>query len=104
VYCLLGLLGVSMSTTYGEGKESALRRLQAEVEAAGSALTIILFSQNNSFVGRELQLAEVEAKLFSNDQTTSTVAIVGPGGIGKLQLALEVAHRAKQNDKNCSVF
>jgi tetratricopeptide (TPR) repeat protein len=104
VYCLLGVLGVSMSTTYGEGKESALRRLQAEVEAAGSAPTIIPFSQNNSFVGRELQLAEVEAKLFSNGQTTSTVAIVGPGGTGKSQLALEVAHRARQNDKNCSVF
>jgi hypothetical protein len=55
-----------MSTTYREGKESALRRLQAEVEAAGGALSIILFLQNESFVGRELQLAEVEAKLFSN--------------------------------------
>jgi hypothetical protein len=104
VYCLLGVLGVSMSTMYGERKESALSRLQAEIEAAGSAPSIIPFSQNESFVGREPQLAELEAKLFSNGQTTSTLAIVGPGGTGKSQLALEVAHRTKQNNKNCSVF
>jgi hypothetical protein len=36
VYCLLGVLGVSMSTTYGEGKKSALRRLQTGVEAAAA--------------------------------------------------------------------
>jgi tetratricopeptide (TPR) repeat protein len=104
VYCLLGVLGVSMSTNYKEGKESATRRLQAEVEAAGSAPSIIPFSQNESFVGREQQLAEVEAELFNNGQTTSTLAIVGPGGTGKSQLALEVAHRIRQNNKNCSVF
>jgi tetratricopeptide (TPR) repeat protein len=104
IYCLLGVLGVSMSTTYGEGKERASRRLHAEVEAASSVPFVIPFSQNESFVGRELQLAEVEAKLFSNDQTTSTLAIVGPGGTGKSQLALEVAHRTRQNNKNCSVF
>jgi hypothetical protein len=104
VYCLLGVLGVSLPTNYREGKESALRRLQAEVEAAGNAPSIIPFSQNESFMGRELQLAELEAKLFSNGQTTSTVAIVGPGGTGKSQLALEVAHRTSQNNKNCSVF
>jgi tetratricopeptide (TPR) repeat protein len=104
VYCLLGVLGVSMPTTYGEGKESASKRLQAEVEAASSAPFVIPFSQNESFVGRELQLAEVEAKLFSNGQTTSTLAIVGPSGTGKSQLALEVAHRTRQNNKNCSVF
>jgi tetratricopeptide (TPR) repeat protein len=104
VYCLLGLLGVSMPTTYGEGKESALRRLQAEVEGAGSAPSIIPFSRNQSFVGRELQLVELEAKLFSNEQTTTTLAIVGPGGTGKSQLALEAAYRTKQNNKSCSVF
>jgi Cdc6-like AAA superfamily ATPase len=104
VYCLLGVLGVSMSTTYGEGKERASRRLQAEVEAATTAPFIIPFSQNESFVGRELQIAEVEAKLFSNSQTTSTLAIIGPGGTGKSQLALEVAHRTRQNNKECSVF
>jgi DNA polymerase III delta prime subunit len=104
VYCLLGILGVSMPTTYGEGQESARRRLQAEVEASSNAPSIIPFSQNLRFVGRESQLAELEAKLFSNDQTTTTLAIVGPGGTGKSQLALEVAHRTRQNNKNCSVF
>jgi tetratricopeptide (TPR) repeat protein len=104
VYCLLGLLGVSMPSTYGEGKESALRRLQAEVEGAGSVPSIIPFSQNQSFVGRELELRELEARLFSNEQTTTTLAIVGPGGTGKSQLALEVAHKTKQNNKSCSIF
>ncbi|KAF2995197.1 hypothetical protein E8E13_000675 [Curvularia kusanoi] len=109
VYCLLGLLGVSISATYGEGRESARRRLQTELEAANNAPSIIPFSRNESFVGRETQLAELEAKLFSNDrittdQTTTTLAIVGPGGTGKSQLALEVAHRARLNNKDCSVF
>ncbi|KAF1923465.1 kinesin light chain [Didymella exigua CBS 183.55] len=104
VYCLLGVVGISMPITYGEGQENAQRRLQAEIEAAGSAPSIIPFSRNESFVGREPQLAEVEAALFSNDQTTTTLAIVGPGGTGKSQLALEVAHRAKLNNKSCSVF
>ncbi|KAF2632230.1 HET-domain-containing protein [Macroventuria anomochaeta] len=104
VYCLLGVLGISMPITYGEGKESALRRLQAEVEGAGSALSIIPFSRNESFVGRELQLAELEAKLFSDQQTTTMLAIVGPGGTGKSQLALEVAHRTRLKNKDCSVF
>jgi tetratricopeptide (TPR) repeat protein len=104
VYCLLGVLGISMPTAYGEGQESARRRLQAEIEATGSAPSIVPFLQNESFVGRESQLAELEAKLFSNDQTTTTLAIVGPGGTGKSQLALEVAHRTRLNNKDCSVF
>jgi tetratricopeptide (TPR) repeat protein len=104
VYCLLGILGLSMPTAYGEGQESARSRLQAELEGASDAPSIIPFSQNPRFVGRESQLAELEAKLFSNEQTTTTLAIVGPGGTGKSQLALEVAHRTRQNNKSCSVF
>jgi tetratricopeptide (TPR) repeat protein len=104
VYCLLGLLSISMPITYGEGQESARRRLQAEIEANSSAPSIIPFSRNESFVGRESQLVQLEAKLFSNDQTTTTLAIVGLGGTGKSQLALEVAHRTRLNNKSCSVF
>ena len=104
VYCLLGVLGVTMPTTYGEGQESARRRLQVEVDAVGSAPSIIPYSRNEFFVGRELQLAELEAKLFSSGQTTTTLAIVGPGGTGKSQLALEAAYRTRQNNTNCSIF
>ncbi|KAF2726443.1 HET-domain-containing protein, partial [Polyplosphaeria fusca] len=103
VYCLLGILDVVISAAYGEGKGRAWRRLQAELEAAGSAPSIIPFSQNDQFVGRESQLAELEAKLFEYNQAT-TMAIVGPPGMGKSQLALEVAHRTRQRNKNCSVF
>lgn len=104
VYCLLGVLGISMPITYGEGQESAQRRLQAEIEASGSTPSVISFSRNESFVGRESQLAKLEAKLFGNNQTTTTLAIVGQGGTGKSQLALEAAYRTKQNNKSCSVF
>jgi hypothetical protein len=155
------VLDVAIPTSYGEGGENASRRLQAEVEAANSAPSIIPFLQNDCFVGRELELAELEAKLFSNKQSTMlavspapqfmgtctaslmshfvtcllilvvyiialcssintttffslyvrccpvldlTLAIVGPRGTGKSQLALEVAHRIRQTNKNCSVF
>jgi tetratricopeptide (TPR) repeat protein len=104
VYCLLGILGVSMPVVYNEGRESAQRRLQAEIEGARDAPSIIPFSQNAQFVGRESQLAKLEATLFSNEQTTTTQAIVGPGGTGKSQLALEIAHRTRHDNKNCSVF
>jgi tetratricopeptide (TPR) repeat protein len=104
VYCLLGILGVSIPTAYGEGWESAESRLQDELEGASNAPSIIPFLQNPRFVGRESQLAELEAKLFSNEQTTTMLAIVGPGGTGKSQLALEVAHRTRQNMENCLVF
>jgi hypothetical protein len=55
-----------MPITYREEKKRALTRLHAKVEAAGNALSIILFLQNESFVGCELQLAKLEVKLFSN--------------------------------------
>jgi tetratricopeptide (TPR) repeat protein len=104
VYCLLGILGISMPTDYGEGEESARKRLQTEIDSVGSAPSIIPFSRNHRFVGQESHIADLEAKLFSNDQTTTRLAIVGTGGTGKSQLALEVAHRTRQKDKHCSVF
>ena len=103
VYCLLGLLNIFMPTSYGEGKEQAWRRLHTEVEAADAAPSIIPFSQNDHFVGRESQLAELEARLFTGKQTTM-MAITGPGGTGKSQLALELAYQTRRKDKNCSVF
>ena len=64
---------------------------------------IVPFDQNARFTGRESQLAELEEKLFVRAQATK-FAITGIGGIGKTQLALELAYRTRQKYKNCSVF
>ncbi|KAH7111828.1 heterokaryon incompatibility protein-domain-containing protein [Dendryphion nanum] len=88
VYCLLGILNVSMPILYNEGKEKAWKRLHDEVEAATSA----------SFI-----LVELEASFFKDKQTT-TIAIVGPGGTGKSQLALELAYKTREKSKTISIF
>lgn len=103
VYCVLGILDVSMPTSYGEGKKRASKRLQIELDATGGAPFVIPLSQNDLFVGRESQFVELEAKLFGNKQI-STLAIRAPSRTGKSQLALELAYRTRQKDKGCSVF
>jgi tetratricopeptide (TPR) repeat protein len=102
VYCLLGLLGASMPINYGEGKESALARLQEQM-AANNAPSTLPYLRNSKFVGRESQLTDLESKLFI-DKPVTTVAIVGSGGTGKSQLALELAHKTRQENKSCSTF
>ena len=101
VYCLLGILSITMPLSYGEGKEKALNRLQNELETITPF--IVPFHQNDRFIGQDSQLAELEERIFTSKQTTK-IAITGIGGIGKSQLALEFAYRTKQKYKNCAVF
>ncbi|KAH7326971.1 hypothetical protein BKA65DRAFT_608042 [Rhexocercosporidium sp. MPI-PUGE-AT-0058] len=102
-YSLIGIFGVSMEFRYGEGKEKALQRLEEVVGKASTTPFIVPFDRNARFIGRESQLAELKGKLFVGALTTK-VAITGPGGIGKTQLALELAYRVREEFKNCSVF
>jgi tetratricopeptide (TPR) repeat protein len=102
-YCLFGILGVSMPPSYGEGKAKAFKRLQDELEADSRAPSIIPFYRNDLFIGRESELAELEEKLFRDEQTT-TLTIRGAAGTGKSELALELAYRMRQKDRGCSVF
>ena len=64
---------------------------------------IVLFDRNPNFIGRGIQLAKVEAKLFAGGQTTK-VAITGLGGIGKTQLVLELVYRIRDRYKDCLVI
>jgi hypothetical protein len=68
-----------------------------------SAPFVVPFDRNPRFIGRESLLVDLEQKLFVGEQTTKT-AIIGLGGIGKTQLALELAYRTRAKYKNCSVF
>ncbi|KAF2994257.1 hypothetical protein E8E13_001704 [Curvularia kusanoi] len=104
VYCLLGILQVSMATAYGEGQQNAYDRLRMELEAARQTPSMIPFAPNPYFIGRGSQLAEVQTRMFSAKHTATTIAILGLSGTGKSELALELAHKTAQEDETCSVF
>jgi tetratricopeptide (TPR) repeat protein len=102
VYCLFGVLGISMPINYGEGEGSASMRLQERL-SGNSAPSTVPFLRNNKFVGREPQLASL-GDMISKDKHTPTIVIQGPGGTGKSQLALELVHQTRQKMKTCSAF
>ncbi|KAF7113950.1 hypothetical protein CNMCM5793_006133 [Aspergillus hiratsukae] len=64
---------------------------------------MVPFARNPRFVGRQQELAELEEMILMQDGPTR-VAITGLGGFGKTQVALEVAYRVRERDKECSIF
>ncbi|MCJ1309581.1 hypothetical protein MMC25_003241, partial [Agyrium rufum] len=61
------------------------------------------FSKNRRFVGRHDELQELQQKLLV-DKECQKIAIVGLGGIGKTQVALEFAQSVKRERAAYSVF
>ncbi|KAL7946930.1 hypothetical protein V8C42DRAFT_298209 [Trichoderma barbatum] len=114
-YSLLGIFGTFMPLIYGEGKSNAIRRLRKEIsdttrrddalssQAADSCTSMVPFERNPSFTSRETDLEKIRQILFTGQQTAK-VAISGLGGVGKTQLALELAYRIRAEYKDCSVI
>jgi tetratricopeptide (TPR) repeat protein len=100
-YCLLGIFGVQMPAIYGEGKANALSRLLREVKSTDTAPFIVPFDRNDRFTGRESQLIVLDEILFANGHNA---VITGMGGIGKTQLALDLAYRTREKYKSCAVL
>src|SRR5205823_4934107 len=61
------------------------------------------FQRNSLFVGCEDQLRQLEIILFGEGQP-SQVAITGIGGVGKIQVVLELAYRVRERYPDCSVL
>jgi hypothetical protein len=97
VYCLFGILGVSLPTFYGEGREKALERLQAELEAAISAPPIIPFSQNERFArdfdANHANLVKFESKSDVIYQQLSNTWNSMIGGIENHSPTLEIVNK-----------
>lgn len=64
---------------------------------------IVPLARNPKFVGRQDELRKLE-ELITMQDGPRKIAITGLGGVGKTQVALELAHRIRDRDKECSVF
>ncbi|GKZ33928.1 hypothetical protein AbraIFM66950_004018 [Aspergillus brasiliensis] len=64
---------------------------------------VVPFARNQHFVGRQDELDRLE-ELTSTPENSERLAIAGLGGVGKTQIALELAYRMHDNDPECSIF
>ncbi|KAF4222147.1 hypothetical protein CNMCM5878_006742 [Aspergillus fumigatiaffinis] len=63
----------------------------------------IPFPRNQCFVGRDEQLDKLE-EMLSSPSRQHKVAVTGLGGVGKTQVALEIAYRIQETRPECSIF
>ncbi|CAF9918274.1 hypothetical protein IMSHALPRED_004264 [Imshaugia aleurites] len=63
----------------------------------------IPFARNSDFVGREVQIEDLASRLERQFEH-ARVALVGLGGIGKSQVALEYAYRRLEREPQLSLF
>jgi len=67
---------------------------------------LVPLEQNQHFVGRESVLRQLleRADPHANMKHCQRTAVVGLGGVGKTQIALEAAYRIRDEHPGCSVF
>ena len=63
---------------------------------------MVPFQRNPRFLGRHNEVMELEQKILNYEGRK--MAIAGLGGVGKTQIALEVAYRVRDKKPECSVF
>jgi tetratricopeptide (TPR) repeat protein len=68
-----------------------------------NACWVVPFARNPRFVGRSATLGQLE-RFLCEKESFHTAAIVGLGGVGKTQVALELAYRVRDKYSECSVF
>ncbi|KAH8700497.1 hypothetical protein BGW36DRAFT_447111 [Talaromyces proteolyticus] len=64
---------------------------------------MVPFSRNSLFTGRREEITKVENLLSARDGPRK-IALTGLGGVGKTQVALELAYRMRDRDTKCSIF
>ncbi|KAF2717430.1 TPR-like protein [Polychaeton citri CBS 116435] len=110
-YCLLGILDVSMNIRYGDGKDKTRKRLLKKARShdrdVGGPETLpkpssnIPFRRDPDFVDRVTITNQIRAKL---SVPAARAALVGLGGVGKSQLAIDYSRWLQQQLPQTWVF
>ncbi|KLJ13097.1 hypothetical protein EMPG_11945 [Blastomyces silverae] len=82
---------------------NAQRMIELRIKSPTKAPSNIPFERNPRFVGRAAEIAQINTML-SSETRCERVAIVGLGGVGKTQIALEFTHQLQERHPDCSVF
>jgi nucleoside phosphorylase/tetratricopeptide (TPR) repeat protein len=64
---------------------------------------MVPFRKNPRFVGREEEIGKIEG-LITQQDSPARLAICGLGGVGKTQIAIELAYRMRNREPECSIF
>ncbi|KAL4863239.1 hypothetical protein BDV12DRAFT_206709 [Aspergillus spectabilis] len=72
-------------------------------DASKKGHMMIPFGRNPRFVGRQDEIHKLE-NLISMPNGAKRLAITGLGGVGKTQVALELAYRMRDREPECSIF
>ncbi|CEL03122.1 hypothetical protein ASPCAL04279 [Aspergillus calidoustus] len=81
----------------------ALQQQNKGLNAPVQPLWMVPFARNPRFAGREEEMAILE-EFISSRAEPRKFSITGLGGVGKTQIALELAYRLRDKDANWSVF
>ncbi|KAH7092332.1 kinesin light chain 1 [Paraphoma chrysanthemicola] len=115
-YSLLGIFDVHMPLIYGEGRDKAFTRLKRELKTSsdekGTSLTdrpartreafsTLPFAPDPDFVDRPEMLAWLRDKCAGPG---ARAALVGLGGVGKSQLAIQYANSIHESNPHAFVF
>ncbi|QSS58082.1 hypothetical protein I7I51_07504 [Histoplasma capsulatum] len=74
-----------------------------KVDASKNRHMMIPFAKNPHFVGRQEETQKLE-DLITVPDGPRKLAITGLGGVGKTQIALELAYRMRDREPECSIF
>ncbi|MEM7029590.1 MAG: tetratricopeptide repeat protein [Chloroflexota bacterium] len=83
-----------LETTLGVHPTNETTTLYQEIRLAGiNAIPATLPPQTTAFIGRAVNIAQIQQQLL-NEQCR-LLTLIGPGGIGKTRLAIEIATQSK---------
>lgn len=89
---------VSMTEHISHPPKELPKEIQNQIIEVDKTINIINISQPSPyFVGREQPLEEIKKKFSKNEESLKIQCIVGLGGIGKTQVALQYAKQNKEN-------